>query len=247
MRRRSSRDGSCTKEKYGRRCVWEQGEKSIDLALTPKLPHAPPEVRWRRMDRDENITELLEAHAAGDRDALDMLLPRIYDELRRIAHHRLRGERDDHTLNTTGLVHEAYMKLVQLDRMDWQNRAHFFAIASRSMRNILVDYAVKRNAQKRGGGRDRVTLEDADAATEAPLDDLVALHQALDELEALDKRQARVVECRFFGGLTIDETAEALGISPATVSRDWAMARAWLNRALADTDPPEANDGGGTE
>jgi RNA polymerase sigma factor (TIGR02999 family) len=199
------------------------------------------------MDGGRHITELLAAHAAGDSDALDVLLPRIYDELRRIAHHRLRGERDDHTLNTTGLVHEAYMKLVQLDRMDWQNRAHFFAIASQAMRNILVDYAVRRSAQKRGGDRDRVPLDDADAAAETPLDDLVALHQALEELEALDPRQARVVECRFFGGLTIDETAEALDISPATVSRDWAMARAWLNRALADTNLPEADDGSRTE
>lgn len=195
------------------------------------------------MDSDQQITELLEAHAAGDSDALDALLPQIYDELRRMAHHRLRGERDDHTLNTTGLVHEAYMKLVRLDRMDWQSRAHFFAIASQVMRNILVDYAVRRKAQKRGGDRDRVTFHDADVAAETPLDDLVALHQALEELEALDKRQARVVECRFFGGLTIDETAEALGISPATVSRDWAMARAWLNRTLSNPTQPEADDG----
>lgn len=195
------------------------------------------------MDGDRHITELLEAHAAGDRGALDALLPRIYDELRRMAHHRLRGERDDHTLDTTGLVHEAYMKLVQLDRMDWQNRAHFFAIASQAMRNILVDYAVRQKAQKRGGDRDRVPLDDADAASEAPLDHLVALHQALEQLEALDERQARVVECRFFGGLTIDETAEALDISPATVSRDWAMARAWLNRTLSDINPPEAGHG----
>lgn len=186
------------------------------------------------MDGNPPITELLEAHAAGDRDALDALLPRIYDELRRIAHYRLRGERPDHTLNTTGLVHEAYMKLVQLDRMNWKNRAHFFAIASQAMRNILVDYAHRRKAQKRGGDRDRVTLNDADAAIEARLDDLVALHQALEQLAVHDARQARIVECRFFGGLTIDETAEALDISPATVSRDWAMARAWLNRILSD-------------
>jgi RNA polymerase sigma factor (TIGR02999 family) len=196
------------------------------------------------MDGDRQITELLEAHAAGDSGALDALLPRIYDELRRMAHHRLRGERDDHTLDTTDLVHEAYMKLVRLDRMDWQSRAHFFAIASQAMRNILVDYAVRRKAQKRGGDRDRVTFDDVDAASEAPLDHLVALHQALKQLEALDERQARVVECRFFGGLTIDETAEALDISPATVSRDWAMARAWLNRTLSDTNPPEADHGG---
>ena len=194
------------------------------------------------MEGEQQITELLEAHAAGDRDALDALLPRISDELHRIARHRLRGERDDHTLITTGLVHEAYMKLIRLDRMSWQNRAHFFAIASQAMRNILVDYAVRRTAQKRGGDRDRVPL-DAHAMADAPLDDLVALHQALGQLEALDERQARVVECRFFGGLTIDETAEALNISPATVSRDWAMARAWLNRTLSEADQPKADDG----
>ncbi len=184
------------------------------------------------MPDSSDVTQLLRAHAQGDRQALDALLPRIYDELRRIAHGRLRGERPGHTLHTTDLVHEAYLKLVRLDRMDWQSRAHFFAIASQAMRNILVDYAVRQKAQKRGGDQHRVPLEDADLGLEAPLDDLVALNQALDQLGDLDERQARVVECRFFGGLTIDETAEALGISPATVSRDWAMARAWLNRTL---------------
>lgn len=186
-------------------------------------------------DRDD-ITQLLVAHAQGHRDALDELLPLIYDELRRIAHGRLRGERADHTLNTTALVHEAYLKLVRIDRIDWQNRAHFFAIASQAMRRILIDYAEKRNAQKRGGDRKEVALDAVQPGAEPPLGEFVALDQALERLAALDERPARVVECRFFGGLTIDETAEALGISPATVSRDWCMARAWLNRALSGKD-----------
>lgn len=186
------------------------------------------------MRQQEDITQLLEAHAQGDREALDALLPRIYDELRRIARYRLRGERAGHTLNTTALVHEAYLKLVRLDRMDWQNRAHFFAIASRAMRNILIDYATRRNAQKRGGRQEPVSLDGVDVGTEAHLSDLVALDQALKRLASFDERQARVVECRFFGGLTIDETAEALDTSPATVSRDWSMARAWLNRELSE-------------
>lgn len=191
-----------------------------------------------RDTRQDTVTQLLEAHAEGDPEAFDALLPRVYAELRRIAHYRLRGERPDHTLDTTALVHEAYLELVQLDRINWQNRAHFFAIASRAMRNILVDYAVRRKAQKRGGDRQRVPLDTDDLATEAPVEDLLALDQALQQLEALDERQLRVVECRFFGGLSIDETAEALGISPATVSRDWRMARAWLNRALSDRGEP---------
>lgn len=186
------------------------------------------------MGSQEEITKLLESYAEGDRAALDELLPLVYDELRRIAHGRLRGERADHTLNTTALVHEAYLKLVQLDRISWQNRAHFFAIASQAMRNILVDYAVKRKAQKRGGGRPKVSLDEVEVRTEARLDELLALHQALKQLETIDARQARIVEYRFFGGLSIDETAEVLGISPATVSRDWAMARAWMNRTLSD-------------
>ncbi len=190
------------------------------------------------MEPRHDITKLLEAHADGDRDALDALLPLIYEELHRIAEYRMRGERGGHTLSPTGLVHEAYLKLVRLDRMDWQNRTHFFAIASQAMRNILVDYAVRRKAQKRGGGRERVTLERLELAAEAELDDLVALDRAMKRLATFDARQARVVECRFFGGLTIEETAEALGISPATVSRDWTMARAWLNRELSTSTEP---------
>jgi len=183
-----------------------------------------------------DITALLEAHSSGDSDAMDELFPLVYDELRRMAHRRMRGERSGHTWVTTALVHEAYLKLVDFDRIDWQDRNHFFAIASRVMRNVLVDYAVKRNAEKRGGDQDRVPLEEWDGATTVVLDDVLAVHQALERLEAIDQRQVRVVECRFFGGLTIDETSDALGISSSTVGRDWRMARAWLNRELTNGD-----------
>src|SRR5690606_4631986 len=164
----------------------------------------------------------------------------VYDELRRIAGSRLRRERADHTLHATEIVHEAFMKLMPLERVDWKDRAHFFAIASRSMRNVLIDHALRRGAAKRGGGAVAVPLESVPLPVERPVDDLIALSRALEELERLDERQARVVECRFFGGLDIDETAEALGISPATVSRDWSFARAWLHRAMsADAGGPE--------
>jgi RNA polymerase sigma factor (TIGR02999 family) len=178
------------------------------------------------------ITKLLKAHAAGDSDALNDLFPLVYGELRRMAHRRMQQERAGHTFSTTALVHEAYLELVDLDRIDWQDRTHFFALAARVMRHVLVDYAVKRTAQKRGGDRDRVPLREGDAAVEVDLTDVLAVHQALTRLEDMDERQARVVECRFFGGLTIDETSEALDVSPATVGRDWRVARAWLNREL---------------
>jgi RNA polymerase sigma factor (TIGR02999 family) len=187
-------------------------------------------------DRDpatSEITALLQAHAAGDAAALEQLLPRVYGELRRIARIRLRRERSGHTLAATDLVHEAYLKLLPVERVDWRSRAHFFAIASRAMRNVLVDHAVRRGAAKRGAGATVLTLEDHDAAREQPLDDLIALSEALTRLEQLDARQARVVECRYFGGLTLEETAEALKTSPATVSRDWTFARAWLHSELA--------------
>jgi RNA polymerase sigma factor (TIGR02999 family) len=193
-------------------------------------------------DRASEITALLQAHAAGDASALEQLLPRVYQELRRIARNRLRRERVGHTLAATDLVHEAFLKLVPLERVDWRNRAHFYAIASRAMRNVLIDQAVRRSAAKRGGGAHVLPLDEANAAADHPLDDLIALSDALARLEQLDERQARVVECRFFGGLSLDETAEALSTSAATVSRDWAFARAWLHNELAsrplDGDPP---------
>jgi RNA polymerase sigma factor (TIGR02999 family) len=179
------------------------------------------------------ITALLQAHAAGDPSALEQLLPQVYDQLRRIARKRLRHERAGHTLSPTDVVHEAYLKLMPLDNVDWQSRAHFHAIASRAMRNVLVDYAVRRGAEKRGGGATVIALDEQHAAAEQPLDDLIALGEALGRLEKLDARQAQVVECRYFGGLTLDETATALNTSPATVSRDWTFARAWLHQELA--------------
>jgi RNA polymerase sigma factor (TIGR02999 family) len=179
------------------------------------------------------ITDLLHAHAAGDAAALEQLLPRVYGELRRIARIRLRRERQAHTLAATDLVHEAYLKLLPVEGVDWRSRAHFFAIASRAMRNVLVDHATRRKAAKRGGGATMLAIEETDAAAEQPLDDLIALSEALDRLERLDARQAQVVECRFFGGLSLEETAEALNTSAATVSRDWTFARAWLHNELA--------------
>ena len=187
------------------------------------------------------ITALLHAHAAGDAAALGKLLPRVYDALRRIARNRLRRERAGHTLAATELVHEAFLKLLPVERVDWRNRAHFFAIASRAMRNVLVDHAVRKGAAKRGAGAPVLSIEDADATTERPLDDLIALSEALDRLERLDARQAQVVECRFFGGLSLDETAEALNTSAATVSRDWTFARAWLHHELAAGHSPTAD------
>lgn len=170
--------------------------------------------------------------ASRSRASLDAFAPQLYDELRSIAHRQLRGERADHSLCTTALVHEAYLKLARLDRMEWQNRAQFCAEAARAMRRILVDYAVRRRAAKRGGERVRVTLPDSLALPDPRADELLALDEALTAFEKEWPRQARVVECRFFGGMTIPEMAEAFGIAEATVSRDWQLARAWLNRAL---------------
>lgn len=181
------------------------------------------------------ITKLLKAHSSGDQQALDKLMPLVYKNMREMAHYRLQGERSDHTLNTTDLVHEAYLKMVQFNRIDWENRAHFFGIASQIMRNILVDYAVRKKAQKRGGDRQRVTLGKQKLSTEVNFNEVLSIHQALERLAEIDERQVRVVECRFFGGLTLEETAKALDISTATVSRDWKMARAWLNRELTES------------
>ena len=188
-----------------------------------------------------DVTELLEAHAAGDSAAFDKLFPQVYEELRRMARGRLRNERVDHTLGATELVHEAFFRLIRLDRIDWRGRAHFLAIASHAMRQVLLDYAIQRGAQKRGGGIRPVTLDRLEVAAEVQSEELIALCDALDELEKLEPRQARVVECKFFGGLSIDETAEALGISAATVSRDWTVARAWLHAQLGEAmQPPTA-------
>lgn len=185
------------------------------------------------MGENREVTRLLVAMADGDREALDRLLPLVYDELRRIAHRQMRGERSDHTLASTDLVHEAYLKLVGLDGVEWQNRAHFLAVAAQAMRRILVNYAVSRNAQKRGGARKKISLDAVELLASQPTEELLALDEALRRLEAVNERHARIVECRFFAGMSIEETAEVVGHSPATVKRDWVMARAWLHRELA--------------
>jgi RNA polymerase sigma factor (TIGR02999 family) len=179
------------------------------------------------------ITELLLEVRGGDSAARDRLYAAVYDELRRIAHRQLLSERPDHTLGTTGLVHETYMKLVDLDRVEWQDRGHFFRAAAGAMRRILVDHARKHRAARRGSGISPGFLEDNVPAAERS-DMLLALDEALERLAHFSERLSRVVECRFFGGLTEEETAEALGVTARTVERDWVKARAWLYLELVD-------------
>ncbi|MGH7567611.1 MAG: sigma-70 family RNA polymerase sigma factor [Gemmatimonadales bacterium] len=181
-----------------------------------------------------DITGLLRELSQGRPDVLDRLMPIVYDELRRIAHAQLRRERPGHTLSTTGLVHEAYLKLIDVHQVEWRDRAHFYAMAARLMRRILIDNARAKKREKRGGGAVHVPLAEAlDVPVSAAADDLLALDEALARLEAQNERQCRVVECRCFAGLSLEETAAALGISVATVKRDWTFSRAWLNRELA--------------
>jgi RNA polymerase sigma factor (TIGR02999 family) len=181
---------------------------------------------------NHDVTNLLLAWRQGDGDAPDRLFPLVYQELHRIAHRQLGGERRDHTLETTGLVHEAYLRLVDQTRTRWMDRGHFFSIAARVMRRVLVDYARRRSAGKRGGGRSRIDLDDVALPVEERPQVLLALDEALDRLTAEDERVGRVVECRFFGGLTEEETGVALGITARTVRRDWVKGRAWLYREL---------------
>ena len=186
------------------------------------------------MDDRGEVTVLLGRIADGDEEAMDSLLPLVYDQLKAVAQRQLAGEAPGHTLNATAVVHEAYLKLAGLNRISWQNRAHFFAIASQAMRRVLVNHAVARGAVKRGGRRKRVPLDDQALFEQSDVESVLALNQALERLERLEPRQVRVVECRFFGSLTIDEIAAALDISKATVKRDWSLARAWLQRELSD-------------
>ena len=185
------------------------------------------------MAPDPNVTQALVQLTSGDQAALDRLLPLVYGQLRDLAQRELRRERPDHTLNATALVHEAYLKLVQLDSIEWRGRAHFFGAAAKSMRRILISYARMKKAEKRGAGADHVAIDSVVVAARERPADLVALDEALTRLEEMNERQARIVECRFFAGMDLKETAEALGISPATVKRDWTLARAWLNRELS--------------
>jgi RNA polymerase sigma factor (TIGR02999 family) len=184
-----------------------------------------------------SISQLLLQWNEGDQAAIDQLMPVVYDELRRLARSYLRRERPDHTLQPTALVNEAYLRLIDQHSVTWRNRAHFFGIAAQMMRRILVNHALAKQAAKRGGFAHMLTLEDAEAEGLAPPDrrgiDVVALDEALKELERLDPRQTQIVELRYFGGLSIDETAEVLHISPATIKREWTTARLWLRRRIA--------------
>lgn len=179
-----------------------------------------------------DVTQALAELSGGNRSALERVLPMVYDQLRTLARRELRRERPDHTLNPTALVHEAYLKLVRLDRVEWQGRAHFFGACAREMRRILISHARMRTADRRGGGAEHVTLDNALVEARARPSSLVALDDALARLEQVRPRHVRIVECRFFAGMSIEETAEALELSPATVKREWTLARAWLNREL---------------
>ena len=179
-------------------------------------------------------TQTLIHAAEGDQGAIDRLLPLVYDELRSLAGNLMRHERDGHTLQPTALANEAFIRLIDQHSIDWKNRAHFFALAAQTMRRVLVDHARARGAIKRGGDRRRIALAEDAAIGLDQLDDLLALDEALHKLARLSERQARVVELRFFGGLSIEETAEMIGVSPRTVKGDWRVSRAWLERELAD-------------
>jgi len=210
--------------------------------LTPEIPldmlwalTLPPRVSGQKRavrGASNPVTELLVRWRDGDKAALDALMPLVYSELRRIANRYLQGERSDHTLQSTALVHEAYVRLTSQQLPQWQNRAHFFEVAAQLMRQILVDHARSYRASKRGGEFYKLALDDAEDQ-EKPIDvDIVALDDALKSLTAMDAQQAKVVELKFFGGLSNEDTAEALGISTSTVKRDWTTARAWLFREL---------------
>lgn len=198
-----------------------------------------------REGRREQVTDLLRDHSDGDDRAMARLTPLVYDELRELAHRQLLHERQGHTLQTTALVHEAWVRLVGVDRTRFNDRAHFFALSARLMRQILTDYAKRRRRLKRGGGEQPVELDEATDRPPTGLDDraiedLIGLDAALTKLATVSERQARVVECRFFAGMSVEETAEALRVSPATIKRDWKVARAWLHRELRD----ESSQGG---
>ncbi len=180
----------------------------------------------------QRVTQFLQQWSGGDDAALAELTPLVYEELRRLAHHYMEGQRPDHTLQTTALVNEAYLRLADQTNPRWQNRAHFFAVAARAMRQIVVDYARSYQSQKRGGGALKIELDEAALVSPGEAKEIVELHEALEGLAALDSRKAEVVELKYFGGLNYDEIAEVLKVSKITVRRDWEFARAWLHREL---------------
>lgn len=180
------------------------------------------------------VTRLLLDWSNGSESALDDLIPLVDRELHRLAHHYMRQERAGHTLQTTALVNEVYLKLVDQKHVHWKNRAHFFALSAQLMRRILVDHARKRNYAKRGGGANKITFDEAMVVSPERGKDLTALNDALERLATIDERKSKVIELRFFGGLSVEETAEVLGVSPLTVKRDWSMAKAWLYNSLSN-------------
>lgn len=183
------------------------------------------------------ITQLLIAWSNGDETARDRLMPLVYDELRRLASHQLKRERSDHLLQTTALVHEAYLRMVDFQGVDWKNRAHFFGLAAHLMRQILVDYARARDASKRGSGTIQISMAETPEVLDLKNFELLALNDALESLAQLSPRQSQIVELRFFGGLNTDEISEVLGVSPRTVHGDWSVARAWLANEIRRTSP----------
>ena len=218
----------------GKNC-WDESQVAVrhqaTLLYFAALEDSPPREDSTQVS-PVDVTEILQDVRHGDKDAPARLMPLVYDELRRLADHYLRQERPDHTLQPTALVHEAYLKLVDQTRVDWQNRAHFFGVAAQIMRRILVDHARRHRASKRGGFQQKMTLDEAVDYSQSRELNLVALDDALNTLSHLDPRQSQIVELRFFGGLSIEETAEALNVSPATVKVDWSMAKAWLRREI---------------
>jgi RNA polymerase sigma factor (TIGR02999 family) len=189
---------------------------------------------WSLSGASEQVSDLLRAWSGGNPKAAEQLMPLLYDELRGLAVRQLRGERGDHTLRPTALVHEAFLRMVDQKEGAWRNRAQFFALAAQAMRRVLVDHARTRRAAKRAGGWERVTL-DEEAAVEGPQElDVLALNAALEELHAIDEGKVRLVELRFFGGLSVEEAAEVLGVSPSTLAREWRLVKAWLYRRLQD-------------
>src|SRR5438105_382830 len=183
----------------------------------------------------QEVTRLLLDWSNGNQAALDKLMPLVDRELNRLAHHYMRRENPNHTLQTTALVNEAYLKLIDQKHVHWKNRAHFFALSAQLMRRILVDHARRRQYAKRGGGAQRISFDETMVVSHERGADLITLDEALDKLAAIDPRKSKVVELRFFGGLSVEETAEALHISPVTVKRDWSMAKAWLYNSLNET------------
>ena len=188
----------------------------------------------------QEVTALLLAWSEGDESALEQLVPLVYAELHERAGRYLKGERQDHTLRTTALVNEVYLRLINASKVRWQNRAHFLAVAAQLMRRVLVDFARSRNYQKRGGGAQQVSLEQAMFISSEKCEDIVALDEALQSLAVMDERKAKVVEMRFFGGLSVAETAEVLKVSPDTVMRDWRLAKVWLLKELSGNGKDES-------